>query len=76
MGARKSKLAAKKVAHGSVTYFVVLPFIRETDTGELIAQEGQEVPREHSAMTRARAMVDLRRARLPFGAPVTRPRRF
>lgn len=34
----------------SVTYYVVLPFVREDETGELVAEEGQEAPSEHSAM--------------------------
>ena len=40
----------------SVTYFVVLPFIRDVDGG-LVAEEGKEAPNGFAAKARARAMV-------------------
>lgn len=48
-----------------VTYHVVLLFIRD-DTGELIAEEGQEGPSEHSAMSRARAMIGRKAGAIAF----------
>lgn len=50
----------------NVTYYVVLPFVRETDTGELIAQQGQEAPSEHAAMSRARAMLGQKAGVIAF----------
>lgn len=41
---------------GSVTYFVVLPFIRDED-GELVAEEGVEAPNAFSAQRRAQAIL-------------------
>ena len=41
----------------NVTYYVMLPFVRETDTRELIDEQGEEALSELSAMSRARAMV-------------------
>lgn len=40
----------------SVTYYVVLPFIHDDD-GQLVAEQAVEAPSEHSAMSRARAIV-------------------
>ena len=40
----------------NVTYHV-LPFVRDDDTGELVAEAGQEAPSEHSAVSRARVLV-------------------
>lgn len=50
----------------NVTYFVVLPFVRESDTGELVAEEGQEAPSEHSAMSRAGAMIGRKPGAVAF----------
>ena len=50
----------------NVTYYVVLPFIREPETGELVAEEGQEAPSEHSAMSRARAMIGRKAGAVAF----------
>lgn len=50
----------------SVTYYVVLPFIRESDTGELVAEEGQEVPSEQSAMARARRFLETKAGAIAF----------
>ena len=41
----------------SVTYHVVLPFIRDDDSGELVAEQGQEAPSAWSAKLRAETMV-------------------
>ena len=41
----------------SLTYYVVLPFIRDDDTGGLVAEQGQEVHSENTAVARARAMI-------------------
>ena len=49
----------------SVTYFVVLPFVRDDD-GELVAEEGQEAPSEHSAISRARAMIGCKAGAVAF----------
>lgn len=48
-----------------VTYFVVLPFIRDVD-GELIAEEAAEAPSEHSAMSRARLMIGKKAGAVAF----------
>ena len=50
----------------NVTYHVVLPFVRDDDTGELVAEEGQEAPSEHSAMSRARAMIGRKAGAVAF----------
>ena len=50
----------------NVTYHVVLPFIRDDDTGELVAEPGQEAPSEHSAMSRARAMIGRKAGAVAF----------
>ena len=50
----------------SVTYHVVLPFVRDDETGELVAEGGQEAPSEHSAMSRARAMVGRKAGAVAF----------
>lgn len=47
-------------------YFVVLPFVREDDTGELVAAAGPEAPPEQSAMSRARAMVRRKGGAIAF----------
>ena len=49
----------------SVTYYVVLPFVRDDD-GELVAEEGQEAPSEHSAMSRARGMIGRKAGAVAF----------
>ncbi len=50
----------------NVTYHVVLPFIRDDDTGELVAEPGQEAPSEHAALSRARAMVGRKAGAIAF----------
>lgn len=50
----------------NVTYHVVLPFIRDDETGELVAETGQEAPSEHSAMSRARAMIGRKAGAVAF----------
>ena len=50
----------------NVTYYVVLPFIRDDDADELIAEDGQEAPSAHSAMSRARAMVGRKVGAIAF----------
>lgn len=47
------------------TYYVVLLFIRD-DEGELIAEQAQEAPSEHSAVTRARAMAASKAGTIAF----------
>ena len=55
----------------NMTYYVVLPFIRDDETGELVAETGQEAPSEHSAMSRARAMIGRKAgAAEPPGNPI------
>ena len=49
----------------NVTYFVVLPFIHDTD-GELVAEQAAEAPSEHSAMSRARAMIGRKVGAIAF----------
>ena len=49
----------------SVTYFVVLPFIRD-DEGELIAEEGVEAPSAFSAQRRAQAMLSTKAGAVAF----------
>lgn len=49
----------------SVTYFVVLPFVRDTD-GELVAEEAAEAPNGHSATSRARSMVGRKAGAIAF----------
>lgn len=44
----------------------MLPFVRERDSGELIAEQGQEAPSEHAAMTRARAMIGRKAGAIAF----------
>ncbi len=50
----------------AMTYYVVLPFVRDDETGELVAEEGQEAPSEHSAMSRARAMIGRKAGAVAF----------
>ena len=50
----------------NVTYHVVLPFVRDDDSGELVAETGQEAPSEHSAVSRARAMVGQKAGAIAF----------
>ena len=50
----------------AVTYCVVLPFVRDDETGELVAEEGQEVPSEHAALSRARAMIGRKTGAVAF----------
>ena len=45
---------------------MVLPFVRDDESGELVAEEGQEAPSEHSAMTRARLMVGRKAGAVAF----------
>ena len=54
----------------AVTYCVVLPFVRDDETGELIAEGGQEAPSEHSAMARARAMIGTKVGAVAFRSSV------
>lgn len=49
----------------SVTYHVVLPFIRNAD-GELIAEEAAEAPSAHSAVSRARAAAERKAGAIAF----------
>lgn len=49
----------------SVTYFVVLPFVRDVD-GALVAEEGKEAVNAQSAMMRARAMLANKAAAIAF----------
>lgn len=50
----------------TVTYYVMLPFMRKSDTGELIAEQGQEAPSEHAAMSRARPMIGRKAGVIAF----------
>ena len=50
----------------SVTYHVVLLFNRDPDTGELVAEEGQEAPSAQSAMTCAGRMVGRKAGAVAF----------
>lgn len=50
---------------GSVTYFVVLPIIRN-DEGDLIAEEGQEAPSAIAAQRRAGALVGKKAGAIAF----------
>ena len=49
----------------SVTYFVVLPFVRDVDGG-LVAEEAKEAPSGYAAMARARAMVGVKAGAIVF----------
>ena len=49
----------------SVTYFVVLPFVRDVD-GVLVAEEGKEAPNGYAAMSRARAMIGSKAGAIAF----------
>jgi hypothetical protein len=54
-----------------VTYYVVLPFVRDED-GELVAEEGVEAPSAFSAQRRAQAMLANKAGAIAFsrtGAP-------
>lgn len=44
----------------------VLPFVRGSDTGDLIVEPGQEAPSEHAAMSRARAMIGRKAGAIAF----------
>jgi hypothetical protein len=48
-----------------VTYYVVLPFIRNED-GELVAEEGVEAPSAFSAQRRAQAMLGKKAGAIAF----------
>ena len=50
----------------TVTYFVVLPFVRDEETGDLRAEDGIEAPSEQSAMSRARALVSRKAGAVAF----------
>lgn len=48
-----------------VTYYVVLPFVRDED-GELIAEEGVEAPSAFSAQRRAQTMLAKKAGAIAF----------
>lgn len=48
-----------------VTYYVVLPFVRDED-GELVAEEGIEAPSAYSAQRRAQAMLCKKAGAIAF----------
>ena len=48
-----------------VTYYVVLPFVRD-DEGELIAEEGVEAPTAFAAQRRALALVGVKAGVIAF----------
>ena len=50
----------------TVTYYVVLPFVRDEETGDLRAEDGVEAPSEHSAMSRARALIGRKAGAVAF----------
>ena len=50
---------------GNVTYFVVLPIVRNEE-GELIAEDGQEAPNAFAAQRRAQAMVGRKVGAIAF----------
>ena len=50
---------------GSVTYFVVLPIVRNEE-GELVAEDGQEAPNAFAAQRRAQAMVGRKVGAIAF----------
>lgn len=49
----------------SVTYYVVLPFVRDED-GELVAEEGIEAQSAFSAQRRAQAMLPVKAGAVAF----------
>jgi hypothetical protein len=49
----------------NVTYFVVLPIVRNDD-GDLIAEEGQEAPSAFAAQRRAQALVGSKAGAIAF----------
>jgi hypothetical protein len=49
----------------NVTYYVVLPFVRD-DEGELIAEEGAEAPTAFAAQRRALALVGAKVGAIAF----------
>ena len=64
----RSRLEVKGtvVSMANVTYYVVLPFVREPDSGELVAEEGREAPNAQCAMTRARATTGRKAGAVAF----------
>lgn len=48
-----------------VTYYVVLPFVRDED-GELVAEEGVEAPSAFSAQRRAQGMLAKKAGAIAF----------
>ena len=50
---------------GSVTYFVVLPIIRNEE-GDLVAEDGQEAPSAFAAQRRAQALVSKKAGAIAF----------
>lgn len=48
-----------------VTYYVVLPFVRDED-GELVAEEGVEAPSAYAAQRRAQAMIGKKAGAIAF----------
>lgn len=50
---------------GHVTYFVVLPIVRNED-GDLVAEEGQEAPSACAAQRRAQALVGKKAGAIAF----------
>lgn len=50
---------------GSVTYFVVLPIIRNEE-GDLVAEDGQEAPSAFAAQRRAQALIGKKAGAIAF----------
>jgi hypothetical protein len=50
---------------GNVTYFVVLPIVRNEE-GEFVAEDGQEAPNAFAAQRRAQAMVGRKVGAIAF----------
>lgn len=50
---------------GNVTYFVVLPIVRNEE-GDLVAEEGQEAPSAFAAQRRAQALVGRKLGAIAF----------
>ena len=50
---------------GNVTYFVVLPIVRNED-GDLVAEDGQEAPNAFAAQRRAQALVGRKAGAIAF----------
>lgn len=50
---------------GNVTYFVVLPLVRNEE-GDLVAEEGQEAPTAAAAQRRAQAIIGTKSGAIAF----------